>query len=228
MLQPPDGPDPQTGNTYHFKIDGIDNQSASGMTVEQMWSLVKDANPDRIAAASGTYDRVSSMLGNQADGLATGAQKLVGAWGGNSADLALGQMQQLHETAANLGSAAAGVASVMKDHAPVLRRCKQEIQDLYRQKQQLNGQLHAINQQVQQAKQAVDSEAWYTKVEDFFGRDDRQQDRLGSLQKQASSLNDQIAQLDRAAAEKLDELNNSAMDAYYALPDSITKNLPPT
>lgn len=227
MLEPPDGRDPQTGNTYHFKVDGIYNQSATGMTVEQVWALVRYTDSDRISSASGTYQNASGTLTSHAESLMAGAQKLVGGWAGISAELALGQMKQLRETAGNLAGAAQGIASALRNHAPVLKRCKAEIHDLLMQKQLLQRQLQAVSNQVHQAQHPVESEAWYTKVEDFFGRDDKQRTRLNRLQSEAARLGSQIAALDRAAAEKLDELNNSSMYAYGVLPDSVSKSLPP-
>ncbi len=215
MLINDPGPDPLSadGKTYHVKINGIYNDSTSGMTVEQVHSLLQPTDPGRISLAGGTYQNAGNTLSEQVNSLLGHAQKLAGAWGGSSAGNALGQMKQLHETAANLATAAQNVASALQQHAPILSKYKKQIEDLYNQKQKLKGQL-------QQAKQDVANESFLTKLGDALSGSDPRQDRVDSLTGQA-------AQLDAEATRQLAALNGDIMTTYNQLPTSVSKNLPP-
>jgi WXG100 family type VII secretion target len=209
------GPDPLSadGKTYHVKINGIYNDSTGGMTVEQVYSLVQPTDPGRISSAGGTYQNAGRTLSEQVNSLLGHAQKLAGAWGGSSADNALGQMKQLHQTATNLANAAHSVASALQQHAPVLSQYKKQIQDLYDRKQKLKAQL-------QQARQDVANESLLTKIGDALTGSDPRQARVDSLASQA-------AQLDVEATRQLAALNGHIMNTYNQLPTSVSQNLPP-
>ncbi len=229
MLDPGDqGRNPETGNTYNFKVDGLYNDSTGGMTVEQVHDLVNPTNPGRISSAGTVYRDAGGRLSEHADRLIGHAQRLSGAWGGSSAGHALGQMQQLNETATNLATAAHGVAAAMEAHAPVLADAKKHIQELYEKKQRIKLQLQQVNEQVRQARQAVADESFGTKIKDFFAGSDPRQTRLDDVERQATDLSNQAHQLDLQAARALADLNTKIVGTYGQLPSSVSKNLPPS
>jgi len=109
------GPDPlsNSGNTWHFRLDGIYPGSTSGMTLKEVKALVQPIQPDRVAAAGASYQRASQKLTELASNLISHGQKLAGAWGGAAAQKAISQMRQLHDTAIDLANTSAGTASVL-------------------------------------------------------------------------------------------------------------------
>ena len=207
------GPNPENGNTYNFKVDGIYHDSANGMTVEEVWSLIETTDPGHISNAAGIYSRAASTLNDHANGLRTHASKLAGAWGGNASDGALQQMQQLHQTATNLAQAAQGLAKAMQEHSPKLKAARDEIHKLLQQKKQLQGQ-------AAQVQKAINSESWLTKAKDFFTGDPNKT--------KLDNLKSQITALDHQAAQKLNDLSTNAVGSYNQMPTSVSKDLPPS
>ena len=127
------GPDllSNSGNTWHFKLDGIYPGSTSGMTLKEVKALVGPIQPDRVAAAGASYQRASQKLTELASNLISHGQKLAGAWGGAAAQRAISQMRQLHDTAIDLANTSAETASVLHWYGSTIQPWyKSQIQDM--------------------------------------------------------------------------------------------------
>ena len=127
------GPDPlsNAGNTWYFKLDGIDSASTSGMTLQEVKALVDPIQPEQVVAAGAAYQRASGKLAELASNLISHAQKLAGAWGGETAPKAISQMRQLHDTAIDLANTSQGTASVLNWYGGTIQPWyKSQIQDM--------------------------------------------------------------------------------------------------
>jgi hypothetical protein len=194
-----EGPNPLSGDgkTYHVKIEGFYSSSAAGMTAEQAKALVDPTEPASVVTAGIAYTSAAAMLHEVARNLIGHAQRLADAWGGGTADTAIPQFGQLHDTAINLANASQDTGSVMQWYGgTIMTWYKEQINKLAQAKQQRlhsGGLLGAISNTVNSVKDALE------------GSDPE----------------------DRAAANQMDKYNSRISQAYNALPTSVTKNLPP-
>jgi hypothetical protein len=193
------GPNPlsNNGKTYHVKIEGFYSNSADGMTAEQAKALVDPTNPAPVVTAGITYTGAAGVLHEVGQNLIGHAQRLAGAWGGGTADTAIPQFGQLHDTAINLANATQDTGAVLTWHGTsIMPWYKEQINKLAQAKHNRlhsGGLLGAISNTVNSVKDALE------------GSDPE----------------------DRAAANQMNKYNSRISQAYNSLPTFVTKNLPP-
>jgi uncharacterized protein YukE len=102
-----------TGNTYDIKTMAVAPDSASGYTAAQIEQLFSWLDPGAAAQAGSAHTAASKTLTDIADSLVKHVQTLNQSWTGTAAQNAVGNFQQLHETAVGLAQASAQTGAVL-------------------------------------------------------------------------------------------------------------------
>ena len=103
-----------TGNSFQIKQSPVAPSSASGLTaaqIEQMFSYLPE--PSMVSQSGSAFTAASQILADLADSLVKHVQVLHQNWTGTASDTAVGNFQQLHETAIGLAQASAKTGAVL-------------------------------------------------------------------------------------------------------------------
>jgi hypothetical protein len=187
----------KTWQNFRVRSDTFDKGSVAGYNYADIRALLENTQPEVVSAAGKAHTALSQHLSSVTDQLVHHAQALADNWSGTTADLAMGHMQQLHQTASDLHEKTALAGKALTQYGPVLRHYQSNLPPgpPYVAPPQLHsGMSRSVVSAAQQAySQQVAASA---------------------------SLADQAAQ------QHLAELNGHIETAYHQLPTEVRKNLP--
>lgn len=101
------------GGTYTIKTMAVTPESASGYTASAIEELFSYLDPGAAAQAGAAHTAASKTLTDIADYLVKHVQVLNENWSGTAAQSAVGNFQQLHETAVGLAQASGQTGAVL-------------------------------------------------------------------------------------------------------------------
>jgi Excreted virulence factor EspC, type VII ESX diderm len=99
---------------------GFTAGSAAGYSWQQVKSLLEATDPGAISSAGAAYGQLASTLTDVSTQLAGHGQTLAANWGGSTAVTAVGQVQQLYQTAADLQANTWSAQQALAWYGPVL------------------------------------------------------------------------------------------------------------
>jgi uncharacterized protein YukE len=102
-----------TGHSYSIKTMAVAADSASEYTAPEIEQLFSYLEPPAMSEAGSAHTAASQTLASIADDLVKHVQVLNENWSGTAAQTAVGNFQQLHETAIGLAQASAQTGSVL-------------------------------------------------------------------------------------------------------------------
>jgi hypothetical protein len=187
----------KTWQNFPVRSDAFDKGSVAGYNYADIRALLESTQPEVVSVAGAAHTKLSGQLAFVADTLVHHTQALADNWSGTSAELAMGHMQQLHQTASDLHEKTASAGQALSRYGPVLQHYKSTLPA---------GPQHVAPPQLPRGTSiSVASTAWQT-------------------YNQQVSANASLA--DQAAQQHLAELNGHIETAYHQMPTEVRKNLP--
>jgi uncharacterized protein YukE len=187
----------KTWQNFRVRSDTFDKGSVAGYNYADIRALLEGTQPEVVSAAGAAHTKLSGHLADVADTLVHHTQALADNWSGTAAELAMGHMQQLHQTASDLHEKTASAGKALSRYGPVLHHYKSTLP--------AGPQYVAPPQLPRGTSISVASTAWQTYNHQVSGN---------------ASLADQAAQ------QHLAELNGHIETTYHQMPTEVRKNLP--
>jgi uncharacterized protein YukE len=102
-----------TGSTYTIKTVAVTADSASGLSASDIEGLFSQLDPAATAQAGSAHANAGQTLAEIAESLVRHVQVLSQNWSGTAAQAAVGNFQQLHQTAIGLAQASTQTGAVL-------------------------------------------------------------------------------------------------------------------